>query len=332
MVTLVTGANGNLASEIIYQLLEKGTKVLGSARSEERTSDLRQVFAKEVADGSLKFVYFSLQDKEGIEKCLKENKDIVEIIHASTAVDFADWQNGIVNATIDGIVSMLEAVKSYAPQVTRFIFTSTIWNMYGAYDNDPQHVYTAKDWSPLARDMPLSNFYLAYFISKVHAEKAAFEFMEKNPGVNFKFKSILTPVVIGPMRIPPKNRKSFNSVLNLVLSAFGGSSVPESLPDFLWGDVRSVATAHIAAADKECPDENSRYLVFNGNSCYPELYKIVSELYPNQEVYVPENPVLPENHKTYENEESVKHLGPLPEFTAQQTLKDLCDQYFATPE
>src|SRR5258708_934620 len=154
MSTLVTGANGYIASEIIYDLLDRGKQVIGSVRSEQKTEPLRKVFPTEVADGQLKFVYASLTDKPAIEQIFKDHKDIVSVIHVSTAKNFGtkNYRTDIVEPAIEGTKIILNAVYEHAPQVKRFVYSSSVSAMYGEHDEDLDYTYSAKDWFPLDLD------------------------------------------------------------------------------------------------------------------------------------------------------------------------------------
>lgn len=62
----------------------------------------------------------------------------------------------------------------------------------------PGHTYTEEDWSPLTQEEALENPTAGYRASKTFAEKAAWEFLEKEKP-NFTIATINPPLVFGPI-------------------------------------------------------------------------------------------------------------------------------------
>ena len=62
----------------------------------------------------------------------------------------------------------------------------------------PDHVYSEEDWNPMSFEDGLENPMLAYRASKKFAEKAAWEFLEKEKP-NFTLSTINPPMVFGPV-------------------------------------------------------------------------------------------------------------------------------------
>jgi UDP-glucose 4-epimerase len=85
MATLVTGVNSYIASEIVFQLLSRGKKVVGTVRNESRTALVRETFSSQIESGQLKLVYTDIADLDAITRIFKENQNIVNVIHVSTS-------------------------------------------------------------------------------------------------------------------------------------------------------------------------------------------------------------------------------------------------------
>ncbi len=90
--------------------------------------------------------------------------------------------------------------------------------------------------------------------SKTFAEKAAWEFVEKeNP--NFTLATMNPPLVFGPIVHYLNSLDSLNTSNQRVRDFMQGKAKDE-IPDtgvYIWVDVRDLATAHVAAMEKRKP-------------------------------------------------------------------------------
>ncbi|XP_073101316.1 cinnamoyl-CoA reductase 1-like [Elaeis guineensis] len=152
-----------------------------------------------------------------------------------------------------------------------------------------------------------------YFLSKTMAERAAWEYAEKN---GLDLVTVCPSVVLGPLLQPTAS----TSGLFLIYVIKGG---PEPMKNSLWNivDVRDVADALLLAYEK--PEASGRYLC----APYPintrDLADLLKGMYPNYEyqkniIEVPPNPPL--------TSEKLKKLGwkcrPL-----EETLSDAVECY-----
>lgn len=67
LYTLVTRANGHIASHIVKQLLDQGLNVIGTGRSFNKATKLIKKFSKEFKSGKLRFPEVDFTDKPSIE-------------------------------------------------------------------------------------------------------------------------------------------------------------------------------------------------------------------------------------------------------------------------
>lgn len=67
--------------------------------------------------------------------------------------------------------------------------------------NWPGHVYSEDDWNPITFEEALESPQAGYRASKTFAEKAAWEFIEKEKP-NFTIATINPPLVFGPIVSP----------------------------------------------------------------------------------------------------------------------------------
>eukprot|EP00118_Oscarella_pearsei_P022213 m.253656 g.253656 ORF g.253656 m.253656 type:complete len:273 (+) comp40373_c0_seq6:638-1456(+) len=112
--------------------------------------------------------------------------------------------------------------------------------MHGNAGNPPDYVYSSEDWTSAETE---TSGFSAYCKSKLHAEKAAWDFVEKlDESKRFDFVVILPSVVFGPL-IYPRACASHDLLLRILKKKF--FSIPEITVPFV--DVRDVARAHVAA-------------------------------------------------------------------------------------
>jgi nucleoside-diphosphate-sugar epimerase len=131
----------------------------------------------------------------------------------------------------------------------------------------PGHTYSEDDWNPITADEATENPMMGYRASKTFAEKAAWDFLEKEKP-NFSISTINPPMVYGPIvrataqfllvtaDIPQihalDSLDNMNTSNQRILSAAQGKfkdEIPAS-GVHLWVDVRDVAEAHVAAFEK----------------------------------------------------------------------------------
>jgi len=138
---------------------------------------------------------------------------------------------------------------------------------------------------------------MGYRASKTFAEKAAWEFVEKEKP-NFTVSTINPPMVFGPIvsltmhaaiqSLTCYQVHALDSLDNMntsnqrILSAAQGKFKDEIPPSgvHLWVDVRDVAEAHVAAFEK--PDAaNKRFFVTAGYFSNKELCQIIKKNFPD---------------------------------------------------
>jgi NADPH-dependent methylglyoxal reductase len=331
MATLVTGVNGYIASEIVFQLLSRGKKVVGTVRNESRTALVRETFSSQIESGQLKLVYTDIADLDAITRIFKENQNIVNVIHVSTSLgrESNDHMNDTILPTINGLEHMLLAAKEHAPDLKQFVYTSSLVALRGNKNLD--YVYSSKDFNPTPIDGPISDVSQAYTISKTYAEKAAMKFMHEND-VQFELKIVVVPYVFGPFRLLPKTKNEFGRGNKWLISAIGATSMPDVPDDVaVYGDVRYVADVHMFLSDSDTsPSGNKRYLIFDGHFSFPYIFQIMDKCYPEDKVFVPENSDLPGKLQKYDISESERDLK-VKHYTLKQTIVDMLTQYHDAP-
>lgn len=280
--TLITGANGFIASEIVGQLLERGQLVIGTARNEERSQGLRETFSKEISKGQLSIYYVNLTDENPFQQVFQDNSSITRVIHAASALPSAattDLQTSVIDPAYQGTQSVLQAIADYAPQVERFILTSSMSAVRNPHVTLQPYTFSSKDWNSVTLKEALQNSSFAYGYAKKAAELAAWDFVEENK-VNFSLKVINPPYVLGPYRLKPKCKQDILKGSNGVLFK-GVDSQIEWNRVMSYASLATTATAHINAADPSVTDKkNHRYPICDGYFTVAEATDILRQEFP----------------------------------------------------
>jgi nucleoside-diphosphate-sugar epimerase len=98
---------------------------------------------------------------------------------------------------------MLKAIKKNAPGVKRVVITSSFASIINANKGNSwiEHTYSEKDWNPITAEEAVQNPSNGYRASKTFAERAAWEFVEKEKP-NFTLSTMCPPLVIGKSHKP----------------------------------------------------------------------------------------------------------------------------------
>jgi dihydroflavonol-4-reductase len=222
---LVTGANGFIASHVVELLLAKGHRVRGtvrSARKEKSRAGLELFEAELLAEGAFD------RAAEGCDA----------VIHTASpyVLDAKDPQKDLVDPAVQGTRNVLSACEK-AKSVKRVVVTSSMAAITDQPESD--HVLTEADWnekSSLERN--------PYYYSKTLAEKAGWDFVEKEKP-RFDLVTINPFLVIGPSL-----GSSINTSNQLFVDLLAGTY--PGVMNLTWGfvDVRDVAEAHVRAVEK----------------------------------------------------------------------------------
>jgi len=176
----------------------------------------------------------------------------------------------------------LKSIKKSAPSVKNVVITSSFAAIVnGSKGFWPGHAYSEDDWNPITQEEATENPMMGYRASKTFAEKAAWEFVEKEKP-NFTVSTINPPMVFGPIVHALDSLDNMNTSNQRILSAAQGKFKDEIPPSgvHLWVDVRDVAEAHVAAFEK--PDAaNKRFFVTAGYFSNKELCQIIKKNFPD---------------------------------------------------
>ncbi|KAG8786392.1 methylglyoxal reductase (NADPH-dependent) gre2 [Ceratobasidium sp. 428] len=326
---LLTGGNGFIATHVIVLLLQGGYTVTATLRAESKAVYLRKKFATSVDQGQLRFAIIEDITVPGaFDDVIKSNKfDIV--LHMSSPVVFTvtDIAQDLLAPAIKGTIEILKSIKTHGPSVRRVVFTSSFGAILDpSKGNRPGYAYSEKDWNPVTEEEAQKDTTTGYRASKKLAEKAAWDFIEKErPSFD---------LVYGPALQEVTNLDQLNHSSKAFYSILSGKSrelTPASV--HIWVDVRDVAKAHLAAI--ETPEAgNNRFLVSEGTYNMGQLSDFIWTNYPERArakdipKSTPKDRDPPEGRYYPDNSKSKKILG-LQYNSFENMLKDTLEQFLA---
>lgn len=317
---LVTGGSGYLATWLISDLLRAGTEVRTTVRSLDRAPALRAAVRRGGADDSgLEVAVASLNADEGWAAAAT---GVDGVYHVASPMIQTTNADDVVAPARDGALRALRAARDAG--VPRVVMTSS----FAAIGYSPKSVrdYTEADWTdPATPGLP------AYPLSKVVAERAAWDFIESEGGGT-------ELVVINPTWIAgPTLTVEARSSLQLFTAMLGGLMPVVPRQRFGIADVRDVSAVHIAAM--HTPEAaGKRYLALadGPTTTFLEVATLVRDRFgslaarvPTEEAPGDELPPL-----VIHNDRAKRELGfsPRPaETTIADTVESLQDLGMLTP-
>ncbi|KIO34383.1 hypothetical protein M407DRAFT_64532 [Tulasnella calospora MUT 4182] len=245
---LLTGVNGFVAVTILKKLLERGHTVVGTVRSESKTTFLRDRFRAAVASDKLRFAIVDDITVPGAFDQVLRTYQFDAVLHTSSPFHYniTDIDKELLQPAIQGTTGILDSVHRVAPSVKRVVVTSSFASVVNrAKGTFPGKVYTEADWNPTNREEGLKDIGSGYYASKTLAEQAAWDFVkEKNP--SFTLTTLCPPMVYGPPEQEVLSLIKLNTSNLDIYDIFNGTSDPR-YGVWIWVDVRDLAEAHILA-------------------------------------------------------------------------------------
>ncbi|EJD42224.1 NAD(P)-binding protein [Auricularia subglabra TFB-10046 SS5] len=323
---LLTGASGFIAAHVLDQLLKQGYWVRATVRSEAKKQDILAANAAYASQLDFAIVP-DIATKGAFDDAVKAEPALDYIIHTASPFHFnpQDVLKDMLEPAVQGTLGVLEAAHKYAPSVKRIVVTSSFASILdpATAPGPAGKIYTEEDWNPITWEQSQSNNYLAYIGSKKFAEKAAWDFVEREkPG--FELIVLNPPMVFGPI-INAQSLKSLNTsnaAVYAILSGERGAEIPPT-GVHLWVDVRDLASAHVIALTAAGAGNNRFLVKADGEYSNQEIADILRKLFPVQPVPLgtPGTGLAPDVYQG-DNAKSKKLLG-LEYKRLEETLADL---------
>lgn len=242
----LSGANGYIGAQVAKHLIDQGYTVVGSVRSAPKGDKLKTQLG---ANFSYEIVT-SLSNDDAFDDALKKHPEVSVFLHTASPVILQpeDTESQVVKPAIAGTVSALNAAHKYGKNIKKFVITSSIvafGDFFSAKYIDESH------WNPITYEEAIATPNAGYAGSKKFAEKAAWDFVEKERPA-FSLTTIAPVFVFGPVAFLDDGIDSFGSTLKLIVDILktkeGEELTPYSGPAV---DVRDVAKLHIAAFEND---------------------------------------------------------------------------------
>ncbi|CAA6671257.1 unnamed protein product [Spirodela intermedia] len=241
------GAAGFIGSWLIMRLLQQGYTVRATVRD---PTPPRPPGRRETADAWKADLVDEGSFDEPIHGC-------EGVFHAATPMDFEskDPENEVIKPTIDGMLNVLRSCLR-AKTVRRV---------------SRQSIYDENCWSDVdfCRAKKMTGW--MYFVSKTLAERAAWDFAEKN---NIDFISIIPTLVNGPF-IMPTMPPSMLTALALITRNEPHYSI---LNPVQFVHLDDLCNAHIFLFEN--PEANGRYICSSHDVTLTELSRMLKKRYP----------------------------------------------------
>ncbi|TRX92654.1 hypothetical protein FHL15_006328 [Xylaria flabelliformis] len=314
---LLTGGSGFIATHILELLLKNGHEVVTTVRTEEKAKIIRD--AHPGAKLSVVIVPDIAQPNAFDEVVQTPGLEYVQHTASPFHFKFKDPKTEILDPAIKGTTSILEAIKKYAPGVKRVVITSSFAAILSADKlGDASKTWSEADWNPNTYEDGITGPPgTTYRVSKTLAEKAAWDFKEKEKP-NFDIATINPPFVFGPVVHHLSSLADINTSNGNMVALIVGRWKAEIPPTgvHLWVDVRDVAKAHVAAMERPEAGGN-RFFVTTGLFANKEIVPIVRKHFPQIADKLPEDGVQGgdypggsvDNVYKYDNSKATKVLG-----------------------
>ncbi|KAH9930002.1 uncharacterized protein B0H18DRAFT_1117073 [Fomitopsis serialis] len=257
---LVTGANGYIAQWLVRKLLEQGYAVRGTVRSESKAQQLRETFASH--DKLETMVIEDITKEHAFDEAVR---DVDAIAHlASPNIVGVDDPEELIAPAVRGTTRVLESALAYGASVKRIVLTSSCAAIREF--RDLPRTFTEDDWNEASLAEVRTHGRAAsitdkYCTSKVLAERAAWEFVERQKregGIGWDLVSICPSYVFGPPMLPASSPAEMANSLRewyeaVIVKARDQIEVRSDgmVVEMCWVDVRDVAEAHVLAFQKE---------------------------------------------------------------------------------
>lgn len=246
---LVTGGSGFVGSHIILKLLNDGHEVRTTVRSLDREPEVRAMLrngGQEPGSG-LAFYEADLRAEGGWADAVR-GCDYVLHVASPFPPGTPDDENELIAPARDGTLRVMRAARDAGVQ--RLVVTSSFAAIGYGHDHR-EKVFTEEDWTSIeGADVT------PYVKSKTLAERAAWEFMEREGGA-------LELAVVNPVGVfGPVLGSDYSSSIGIIKRLMSGMV---AVPRIYFGivDVRDLADLHVRAMQDDAA-KGQRFLAIAG--------------------------------------------------------------------
>lgn len=271
---LITGSSGYIAKHTVQRFLNAGYHVRGSVRRLDRGEEVRAavrpgLHADVDLDAALEFVALDLGSDDGWNEAL-EGVDV--LVHTASPFPIAqpDDEDELIRPAVDGTLRALRA--AHANGVNRVILTSSSAAICSGLPARPGGTFSEDDWSDV--NYPGIS---AYAKSKTLAERAAWEFVEKE-SPDLQLTTINPVFVLGA----PLD-ENYGSSINVIERIVGAKDPAVPRVGFSVVDVGDIAEMHVRAAQR--PETAGERIAGAARGMwFLDIAKVVKAAYPDRKI------------------------------------------------
>ncbi|KAJ5809062.1 uncharacterized protein N7503_001280 [Penicillium pulvis] len=287
---LVTGGNGFIAAHCIANLLQSDYHVRATVRSTEKAEATRNALSTAGVQHLARLQLVVVSDPTNLDALVGVLENCQAILHLASAFSYdaapGEFEEKLMLPALKGTQVICEAAQR-CPTVRRVVIMSSFASVYDAsLGLQPGRVYTEKDWCPLTYEdgVNASAVPIAYRASKVVAERAAWDFVNRN-SVNYQLITLCPGMVFGKMIHPISSLSQLNAsnqIVWQVLNAGRNGELPHTKAP-VWIDVEDLA------------ETSRKILIFPATG--HERFLVTQSSYDTQEIADIIRTELPERHR-----------------------------------
>jgi nucleoside-diphosphate-sugar epimerase len=315
---LVTGATGYIASHCIKMLLDQGNKVRGTVRSLANKEKYQFLYdLSPTNNNNLTIVEVDLLNSESWLNACEGVQYVLHIASPYPPLNPKD-ENEIIKPAVEGTINVLNA--SLQKGVSKVVVTSSCLALFfGNYGK----TVSEDDWSDTSKCSHYSK-------SKTLAEKAAWEFYEKNKN-SIQLTTVLPSFVLGPIFFSNGNSSETflrETMKNKLLG------IPDPDMNINTVDVRDVAIGHINALFTKETD-GRRYIVSGSEISNEEIFNILKKEFGKYGYEFPSKKVTAQQMLDSGNphaQRAVPMMGKKFPLTNERSIKELNMSYRSIDE
>ncbi|RAH64723.1 SDR family oxidoreductase [Aspergillus aculeatinus CBS 121060] len=290
---LLTGGSGFIAAHVLETLLARGHSVVTTVRSQNK-ADAIQKAHPDVNQDRLSFaIVEDIAQPNAFDRAVVSDPPFEAVIHTASPYHFhAKDAKELLLPAVTGTTGILQSVKKYAPLVKRVVVTSSFAAINDVFASAAGKVYSEADWSPIteaqANDSPAN----AYRASKTFAERAAWDFVEREKP-NFTLSVMNPPLVLGPITHHLTSLDAINTSNQRIRDLLSGAAKHRCPPtgNYLFVDVRDLALGHVLAVEKEAAG-GKRFFTVSSHFSNAEIVAIIAEEFPQYRDRLPTGDAL----------------------------------------
>lgn len=264
---LVTGGTSFVGSHCILQLLQKGYNVKTTLRSLGKMNEVMEMLKTGgiTSFDKLTFIETDLIRDDHWDEAMKGCKYVLHVASPTHSHTLKD-ENEMIRPAVDGVLRVLKAARDAG--IKRVVMTSS-FGALGFSNKKPEKETTEANWTdPNEKDLS------AYEKSKNLAERAAWDFIEKEGGIEL---AVINPVAI----FGPSLGFSKSPSLGLLKALLDGSmkAVPNIPLNVI--DIRDVADLHIRAMTNPKANGKRFNASADGKISLPEIAILLKKKMPD---------------------------------------------------